>query len=94
MPSHYDVLPDLAFGHHPVHGIVAANPKNLAASTWMLRGFDFHPVPDQPTLYALGRVSSRDHQRQRFELPPEHGRGMVLSSPALITKVGHVTAGS
>ncbi|MBZ6093614.1 hypothetical protein KVH02_35840, partial [Streptomyces olivaceus] len=45
-------------------------------------------------LEVLGRVSSRDHQRQRFELPPEHGRGMVLSSPALITKVGHVTAGS
>ncbi|WP_371626586.1 hypothetical protein OG245_30630 [Streptomyces sp. NBC_01116] len=50
MPSHYDVLPDLAFGHHPVYGIVAANPKNLPASTWMLKGFDFHPVPDQPTL--------------------------------------------
>ncbi|GHI94145.1 hypothetical protein [Streptomyces olivaceus] len=53
MPSPYDASPDLTFGHHPVYGIVAANPKNLAASTWMLKGFDFHPVPDQPTLYAL-----------------------------------------
>ncbi|MEW2093256.1 hypothetical protein OH769_27585 [[Kitasatospora] papulosa] len=63
MPSHYDVLPDLAFGHHPVHGIVAANPKNLAASTWMLKGFDFHPVPDQPTLYALADQSRDGHGR-------------------------------
>ncbi|MFD5654055.1 hypothetical protein [Streptomyces sp. NPDC127039] len=61
MPSHYDVLPDLAFGHHPVHGVVAATPKNLAASAWMLRGFDFHPVPDQPTLYAL---ADRDRDGQ------------------------------
>ncbi|MFB7776328.1 hypothetical protein [Streptomyces bauhiniae] len=53
MPSHYDVLPDLAFGHHPDHGIVAANPKNLATSSWMLERLDFRPVPEQPTLYAL-----------------------------------------
>ncbi|MGW1539769.1 hypothetical protein ACWCPM_05765 [Streptomyces sp. NPDC002309] len=63
MPSHYDVLPDLAFGHHPVHGIVAANPKNLAASTWMLKGFDFHPVPNQPTLYALADQNSDGQNR-------------------------------
>ncbi|NBE52001.1 hypothetical protein [Streptomyces boluensis] len=61
MPSHYDVLPDLAFGQHPVHGIVAANPNELAASTWMLKRFDFHPVPDQPTLYALAN-QERDGQ--------------------------------
>ncbi|MFG3199876.1 hypothetical protein ACGFYT_27525 [Streptomyces sp. NPDC048208] len=46
-------LPDLAFGHHPDHGIVAANPKNLAAGTWMLERLDFHLIPDDPTLYAL-----------------------------------------
>ncbi|MEU7449148.1 hypothetical protein [Streptomyces diastaticus] len=63
MPSHYDVLPDLAFGHHPVLGIVAANPKNLAASSWMLKGFDFHPVPDQPTLYALADQNRDGHGR-------------------------------
>ncbi|MEV8230652.1 hypothetical protein AB0P41_32195 [Streptomyces sp. NPDC079167] len=63
MPSHYDVLPDLAFGHHPVYGIVAANPKNLAASTWMLKGFDFHPIPDQPTLYALAHQERDGHGR-------------------------------
>lgn len=46
-------LPDIAVGHHPDFGIVASNPKRLAASAWMLRGFDFHPVPDHPDLYAL-----------------------------------------
>lgn len=53
MPSHYDVLPDLAFGYHPDHGIVAANPKKVATSSWMLERLDFRPVPEQPTLYAL-----------------------------------------
>ncbi|MBT3160133.1 hypothetical protein KQH42_28255 [Streptomyces sp. CHA1] len=52
MPANEDVSPDLSFGRHSVYGIVAADPK-LAASTWVLRGFDFHPVPGQPTLYAL-----------------------------------------
>ncbi|MBP2056708.1 hypothetical protein J2Z21_009727 [Streptomyces griseochromogenes] len=42
----------------------------------------------------LGHVLSRDHQRQRFDLRPEHGRGTVLPSPAVITRVGSVTAGS
>ncbi|MEU6463636.1 hypothetical protein [Streptomyces sp. NPDC046976] len=46
-------LPDVAVGRHPDYGIVAANPKQLAASTWMLKGFDFHPIPGHPTLYAL-----------------------------------------
>ncbi|MEY9846382.1 hypothetical protein ABH940_003469 [Streptacidiphilus sp. BW17] len=54
MPTHYhDPLPDIAIGHHPDYGIVAANPKQLAASTWTLKRLDFRPVPDQPTLYAL-----------------------------------------
>ncbi|MGW9131998.1 hypothetical protein [Streptomyces sp. NPDC055681] len=76
MPSHYDVLPDLAFGHHPVYGIVAANPKNLAASTWMLKGFDFHPVPDQPTLYALAN-QNRD------------GQGRTTRAVELLRKAGY-----
>ncbi|WP_369392820.1 hypothetical protein AB5J72_38505 [Streptomyces sp. CG1] len=76
MPTHYDSLPDLAFGHHPVHGIVAANPKNLAASAWMLKGFDFHPVPDQPTLYALA-----DQQRD--------GQGRTTRAIALLRKAGY-----
>lgn len=53
MPTHYDPLPDIAVGRHPDYGIVAANPKQLAASTWMLKALDFHSVPDQPTLYSL-----------------------------------------
>ncbi|MBP0456101.1 hypothetical protein [Streptomyces montanisoli] len=76
MPSHYDVLPDLAFGHHPVHGIVAENPKNLAASAWMLKRFDFHPVPDQPTLYALA-----DQNRD--------GRGRTSRAVELLRKAGY-----
>ncbi|WP_416484235.1 hypothetical protein [Streptomyces sp. CL12] len=51
-PDH-DSLPDVAVGRHPDYGIVAANPKQLAASNWMLKGFDFHPVYGHPTLYAL-----------------------------------------
>ncbi|MFD4337891.1 hypothetical protein ACFWPP_11965 [Streptomyces anulatus] len=46
-------LPDVAVGHHHDYGIVAANPKNLPASTWMLERLDFHPVPGEPNLYAL-----------------------------------------
>ncbi|AEW95128.1 MULTISPECIES: hypothetical protein [Streptomycetaceae] len=76
MPTHYDSLPDLAFGHHPVYGIVAANPKNLAASAWMLKGFDFHPVPDQPTLYALA-----DQQRD--------GQGRTTRAVAMLRRAGY-----
>ncbi|MFE3860285.1 hypothetical protein ACFXPT_07600 [Streptomyces goshikiensis] len=46
-------LPDVAVGHHHNYGVVAANPKNLPASTWMLERLDFHPVPGEPNLYAL-----------------------------------------
>ncbi|MFI9586597.1 hypothetical protein ACIHCQ_33295 [Streptomyces sp. NPDC052236] len=61
-PEH-DPLPDVAVGRHPDFGIVAANPKQLAASTWMLKGFDFHPVPGHPTLYALAN-QQRDGQHR------------------------------
>ncbi|QKW53613.1 hypothetical protein [Streptomyces buecherae] len=54
MPSpDHDAVPDIALGHHPDHGIVAANPKRLAAGAWLLEGFGFRPVPGEPTLYAL-----------------------------------------
>lgn len=76
MPTHYDSLPDIAIGRHPDYGIVAANPKQLAASTWMLKGFDFHPVPDQPTLYALA-----DQQRD--------GQGRATRAVALLRKAGY-----
>ncbi|MEE4543621.1 hypothetical protein V2S66_16775 [Streptomyces sp. V4-01] len=54
MPPSENSLPDIAVGRHPDFGIVATNPKRLAASAWMLRGFDFHPVPGHRDLYALG----------------------------------------
>jgi hypothetical protein len=76
MPTHYDSLPDIAVGRHPDYGIVAANPKQLAASTWMLKGFDFHPVPDQPTLYALA-----DQQRD--------GQGRATRAIAVLRKAGY-----
>ena len=60
-PDH-DSRPDVAVGHHPDYGIVAANPKQLAASTWMLKRLDFHPVPGHPTLHALA-----DQQRDGQE---------------------------
>ncbi|KND38332.1 hypothetical protein [Streptomyces acidiscabies] len=54
MPSpEHNSLPDVAVGRHPEHGIVATNPKQLAASAWMLERLDFRPVPGSPTLYAL-----------------------------------------
>ncbi|HBF81699.1 MAG TPA: hypothetical protein DD420_17715 [Streptomyces sp.] len=53
MPRHHDALPDLVFGRHPAHGIVATNPKNLTTGTWMLESLGFHCVPIQPTLFAL-----------------------------------------
>lgn len=75
MPTHYDSLPDAAFGHHPHYGIVAANPKQLASSEWVLKRLDFHPVPDQPTLYAL-----TDQQRD--------GQGRTTRAVALLRQAG------
>ncbi|BBC30586.1 uncharacterized protein SGFS_018800 [Streptomyces graminofaciens] len=74
-PEH-DPLPDIAVGRHPDLGIVAANPKQLAASTWMLKGFDFHPVPDHPNLYALA-----NQQRD--------GQGRTTRAVALLRKAGY-----
>ncbi|WP_327745127.1 hypothetical protein OHO28_38595 [Streptomyces europaeiscabiei] len=74
-PEH-DPLPDIAVGRHPDFGIVAANPKQLAASTWMLKGFDFHPVPDHPNLYALA-----NQQRD--------GQGRATRAVALLRKAGY-----
>ncbi|MGW0564665.1 hypothetical protein ACWDZ4_29680 [Streptomyces sp. NPDC003016] len=76
MPTHYDSLPDIAIGRHPDYGIVAANPKNLAASTWMLERLDFQPVPHQPTLYALA-----DQERD--------GQGRTTRVVALLRKSGY-----
>ncbi|GHH96281.1 hypothetical protein [Streptomyces capillispiralis] len=74
-PEH-DPLPDIAVGRHPDFGIVAANPKQLAASTWMLKGFDFHPVPDHPNLYALANQQN-------------DGQGRTTRAVALLRKAGY-----
>ncbi|MGV4927594.1 hypothetical protein K2224_28990 (plasmid) [Streptomyces sp. BHT-5-2] len=76
MPTHYDSRPDVAVGRHPDYGIVAANPKQLAASTWMLKGLDFHPVPGQPTLYALA-----DQQRD--------GQDRATRAVAMLRRAGY-----
>ncbi|MFI5801114.1 hypothetical protein [Streptomyces sp. NPDC051677] len=74
-PEH-DPLPDVIVGRHPDFGIVAANPKQLTASAWMLKRFDFHPVPDHPTLYALA-----NQQRD--------GHGRATRAVALLRKAGY-----
>jgi hypothetical protein len=74
-PDH-DPRPDVAVGHHPDYGIVAANPKQLAASTWMLKRLGFHPVPGQPALYALA-----DQQRD--------GQERATRVVALLQKAGY-----
>ncbi|MDT0468347.1 hypothetical protein [Streptomyces gibsoniae] len=74
-PEH-DLLPDVAVGRHPDFGIVASNPKQLAASAWRLKGFDFHPVPDHPYLYALA-----NQQRD--------GQGRATRAVALLRKAGY-----
>ncbi|WP_234331986.1 hypothetical protein [Streptomyces sp. NRRL S-87] len=70
-----EVLADVTIGRHPDYGIVAANPKNLAAGPWMLERLDFHPVRGQPTLYAL-----TDQQRD--------GQGRATRAVALLRNAG------
>lgn len=81
MPAHApQPLPDIAVDHHPDFGIVATNPKHLAASAWMLKGFGFHPVPGHPDLYALA-----DQERD--------GQDRATRAVALLRKVKyHVDA--
>ncbi|QMU67320.1 hypothetical protein [Streptacidiphilus sp. P02-A3a] len=74
-PDH-DSLPDVAVGRHPDYGIVASNPRQQAASTWMLKGFSFHPVPGHPALYALA-----DQQRK--------GQDRATRAVALLRKAGY-----
>ncbi|MBT2491977.1 hypothetical protein J7E96_26305 [Streptomyces sp. ISL-96] len=73
--SDQEPLPDVAVGSHPDYGIVAANPKHLAASTWMLERLDFRPVPGEPTLYALA-----DQQRD--------GQGRAARAVTLLRNAG------
>ncbi|WP_395365209.1 hypothetical protein ACHGLA_30790 [Streptomyces sp. YH02] len=70
-----ELLADVTVGRHPDYGIVAANPKNLAAGTWMLERLDFRPVPGEPTLYAL-----TDQQRD--------GQGRATRAIALLRNAG------
>lgn len=76
MPPSDNPLPDIAVGRHPDLGIVATNPKNLAASAWMLRGFGFHPVPGHPDLHALA-----DQQRD--------GPGRTTRAVALLRRANY-----
>ncbi|SHN22940.1 hypothetical protein [Actinacidiphila paucisporea] len=76
MPPSENPLPDIAVGRHPDFGIVATNPKRLAASAWMLRGLDFHPVPGHPHLYALA-----DQERD--------GPGRAIRALALLRRANY-----
>ena len=67
MPSpEHNSPPDVVVGRHPRFGIVATNPKNLAASAWMLTGFGFQPVPGHPSLYALADQHDGRDRTARF----------------------------
>ncbi|WP_405589867.1 hypothetical protein [Streptomyces sp. NBC_01190] len=68
--SQANPLPDVVVGRHPDFGIVATNPSDLAANAWMLRGFDFHPVPGHPDLYALAdqQHDGRDRATRAVDL--------------------------
>ncbi|MFE2559705.1 hypothetical protein ACFXGT_27485 [Streptomyces sp. NPDC059352] len=70
-----ELLADVTVGRHPDYGIVAANPKNLAAGTWMLERLDFRPVLGEPILYAL-----TDQQRD--------GQGRATRAVALLRNAG------
>lgn len=70
-----ELLADVTVGRHPDYGIVAANPKNLAASSWMLERLDFRPVLGEPTLYTL-----TDQQRD--------GQGRATRAVALLRNAG------
>ncbi|WP_327417146.1 hypothetical protein [Streptomyces sp. NBC_01233] len=70
-----ELLADVTVGRHPDYGIVAANPKNLAAGTWMLERLDFRPVLGEPTLHAL-----TDQQRD--------GQGRATRAVALLRNAG------
>ncbi|MCD0485236.1 hypothetical protein LO771_23330 [Streptacidiphilus sp. ASG 303] len=88
MPSlEHDALPDVAIGHHPDHGIVAANPKQLTASTWMLKGLDFHPVPGHPTLYALADQQRDGQDRARRAVMLLRGAGYRVDADAAFDPV-------
>lgn len=52
MPSNHDTA-DVAVGRHPDYGIVATVSNHRLLGDWTMKVLDFHPVPDQPSLYTL-----------------------------------------
>ncbi|MFF3257847.1 hypothetical protein ACFYWO_01575 [Streptomyces sp. NPDC002932] len=82
MPTHYDSLPDVAIGRHPEYGIVAANPKQRTPNAWMLKSLDFHPVPDQPTLYALANQLDDGQDRATRAVALLRGAGYEVDADA------------
>jgi len=67
---------DVAVGRHPDHGIVATSPSRRPASTWMLRGLGFQPVPDHPHLHKL---VDQDHD----------AADRTVRAVALLRRAGH-----
>ncbi|WP_075661861.1 hypothetical protein [Streptomyces acidiscabies] len=55
--------PDVVLGHHPDHGIVAANPAQHHIADWYLDRLGFHRVPNHPFLYALQALPAEAAQR-------------------------------
>ncbi|MER7702410.1 hypothetical protein ABTX81_05865 [Kitasatospora sp. NPDC097605] len=68
-------LPDVAVGHHPDHGIVAALPTQSAAAQWMLERLEFQRVPDHPSLYALTDQHRQASERAAWAVKLLNGAG-------------------
>ncbi|MFF2954099.1 hypothetical protein ACFVVU_22500 [Kitasatospora sp. NPDC057965] len=68
-------LPDVAVGHHPDHGIVAALPTQSASAQWMLERLEFQRVPDHPSLYALTDQHRQAHERATWAVKLLNGAG-------------------
>ncbi|MCG7523035.1 hypothetical protein MHW47_01020 [Streptomyces sp. OfavH-34-F] len=82
MPTHYDTLPDIAVGHHPLHGIVAANPTQGPDIEQALQHHGFHHVPGQPTLFALADQQRDGHGRTLRAISALRAAGYLIDVDA------------
>ncbi|MFB7620050.1 hypothetical protein [Kitasatospora sp. NPDC056181] len=82
------VLPDVAVGRHPDHGIVAALPTRSAAAQWMLERLDFQRVPGHPDLYALTNQHHEATERAAWAVKLLTGAGYCVEADMSLTPDG------
>ncbi|MFJ9841692.1 hypothetical protein ACIRYZ_14715 [Kitasatospora sp. NPDC101155] len=75
-------LPEVAIGHHPDHGIVAALPTQSASAEWMLERLDFQRVPGHPSLYALTDQQRESDERAAWAVKLLTGAGYRVDTDA------------